>query len=115
MTTARSRPLYSGDNGGRLALSTRPRLLRFGERAGLKILPGTDPLPFAGQEARVGAYGMLIPGWESGDRPLERLVARLAELSHSPQEFGGLTGMTSFVKLQIAMQLRKRRRRGAQT
>ena len=115
MTAKRDRPLYSGDNGGRLAWSSRPRLLRVGERAGLKILPGTDPLPFAGQEARVGAFGMLVPNWEAGGRPLERLVANLAQLPQSPREFGGLTGLPAFVKFQIAMQLRKRRRRSAHT
>jgi hypothetical protein len=110
MTAPRERPLYSGDNGGRLAWSLRPQLLRLGERAGLKILPGTDPLPFAGQESRVGGFGMLIPDWDPAGRPLEQLVARLAQLPESPREFGGLTGVSAFVRLQIAMQLRKRRR-----
>jgi hypothetical protein len=115
MTAPRDRKLYSGDNGGRLAWSLRPRLLRLGERSGLKILPGTDPLPFPGQESRVGGFGMLVPSWESGGRPLERLVSRLAQSPDSPQEFGGLTGVAAFVKLQIAMQMRKRRRRSAHT
>jgi hypothetical protein len=115
MTARRDRPLYSGDNGGRLAGSLRPRLLRLGKRVGLKVLPGTDPLPFPGQESRVGGFGMLLPEWESAGRPLERLVARLAQLPDSPQKFGKLTGLPTFIKLQIAMQLRKRKRRSAHT
>jgi hypothetical protein len=115
MASKRRRPLYAGDNGGRLAWSTRPRLLTQGEKIGVKVLPGTDPLPFAGQEERVGGYGMFVPSWDSSDRPLQQLVARLAQSAASPVEFGGLTGLTSFVKLQIAMQMRKRRRGSAHT
>lgn len=115
MSASRDRPLYAGDNGGRLGLSTRPRLLQFGEQRGHKVLPGTDPLPFQGQETRVGTFGMLISDWQATDRPLERLAARLAALPKSPVEFGGLTGLLPFVKLQIAMQMRKRARRGSAT
>jgi len=113
MRAPRDRALFLGDNGGRLSLTTRPRLLQLGERSGLKVLPGTDPLPFAGQEFRVGSFGMLLPDWDSCGRPLEQLVARLVGAPASPAEFGGLTGMATFVKLQIAMQLRKRARRSA--
>jgi hypothetical protein len=113
MRAKRDRALFLGDNGGRLSLTTRPRLLRLGERSGLKVLPGTDPLPFAGQEFRVGSFGMLLPDWDACGRPLEQLVARLVAAPASPTEFGGLTGMATFVKLQIAMQLRKRARRSA--
>jgi len=109
MRAPRSQPLFLGDNGGRLSLSTRPRLLRVGEQAGLTVLPGTDPLPFRGQERRVGSFGMLLPDWEAGARPLEQLRQRLAAASPKPREFGKLTGPISFVKLQVAMQLRKRR------
>jgi hypothetical protein len=106
----RSRPIYLGDNGGRLAMSTRPRLFQLGESAGLKVLPGTDPLPFAGQETRVGTFGMLVPNWDSHGRPLAQLAERLSsEPPTSPNEFGTLTGLIPFIKLQIAMQLRKRR------
>lgn len=110
MTAARNRPLYGGDNGGRLSLSVRPDLLKFGEQRGHKVLPGTDPLPFPGQEARVGTFGMILEDWEPTDRPLERLTARLAALQDSPVGFGSLTGLVPFVRLQIAMQMRKRAR-----
>ena len=110
MTAARNRPLYGGDNGGRLNLSIRPDLLKFGEQRGHKVLPGTDPLPFPGQEARVGTFGMILPDWTPTHRPLEQLTARLAGLQESPVEFGNLTGLVPFIRLQIAMQMRKRAR-----
>jgi hypothetical protein len=109
MRAPRKRAIFLGDNGGRLALSTRPRLFGIGERSGLKVLPGTDPLPFHGQERRVGSFGLMLSHWDSGGRPLEQLAARLRAEPKTPREFGGLTGVLPFVKLQIAMQLRKRR------
>lgn len=113
MRAPRTRPLYLGDNGGRLALSTRPQLLNRGESLGLKVLPGTDPLPFSGQESRVGTFGMLLRGWYPEERPLAQFVRRLGDLPQSPTQFGSLTGIAPFVRLQIAMQMRKRARRGA--
>lgn len=112
MRTPRARPLYLGDNGGRLALSTRPQLLRSGETLGHKVLPGTDPLPFPGQEARVGTFGLYLTGWDATDRPLTEFARRLQAAAVSPCQFGGLTGIVPFVRLQIGMQLRKRARRG---
>jgi hypothetical protein len=58
---------------------------------------------------------MLIPDWDSGGRPLQQLVVRLSKLQRSPREFGSLTGVSTFVKSQIGMQLRKRMRKGATT
>jgi hypothetical protein len=109
MHARREKPLFLGDNGGRLSLSSRPRLFAIGEHSGLKVLPGTDPLPFPGQERRVGSFGLVLPDWDSADRPLAQLAARLRALPATPKEFGDLTGVIPFVKLQIAMQLRKRR------
>ena len=113
MRTARSKPLFLGDNGGRLALSRRPALLGEGERLGHRVLPGTDPLPFPGQEKKVGSFGIVLTDWDAGDRPLQRFVERLAQERSSPQKFGSLTGVVAFVKLQVGMQLRKRARLGA--
>jgi hypothetical protein len=109
MRAPRKSAIFLGDNGGRLSMSTRPRLFRVGERSGLKVLPGTDPLPFRGQERRVGSFGMMLPDWDSRGRPLEQLTARLRAAPATPTEFGGLTGIIPFIKLQIAMQMRKRR------
>jgi hypothetical protein len=109
MRSQRPRPLFLGDNGGRLSLTAQPRLLRDGERAGHRVLPGTDPLPFAGQERRVGGFGMFLTDWELTDRPLAQLVARLSAADSAPHTYGSLTGPIPFVRLQIAMQLRKRR------
>jgi hypothetical protein len=109
MQSPRDQPIFLGDNGGRLSMSTRPRLFAVGERSGLKVLPGTDPLPFRGQESRVGSFGMLLPDWTPGEHPLAQFVERLQRAPATPREFGGLTGIVPFVKLQIAMQLRKRR------
>jgi hypothetical protein len=111
MRGPRSKPLFLGDNGGRLALSTRPSLLTEGEGLGHRVLPGSDPLPFPGEERKVGSYGIMLHEWDAGDRPLQRLVEVLGNRPGSPQPFGRLTGIASFLRLQFGMQVRKRLRR----
>ncbi len=104
----RSRPLFLGDNAGRLALGGRPALLVEGERRGHRILPGTDPLPFPGEERKVGSFGLVLRDWVLGERPLQRCALALSAPDASAQPFGRLTGLLPFLKLQVSMQLRKR-------
>jgi hypothetical protein len=106
-----SKLLFLTDNGGRLAMSRRPVLLREAERLGRWALPGTDPLPFPGEHRKVGTHGVVIADWESCARPLARLVEILGNHSTRLQPFGKLTGVADFVRLQVGMQVRKRWRR----
>ena len=55
--------LFLGDNGGRPAFWSRPPLFARAERQGLRILPGTDPLPFASQSHRPGKFGFALTGF----------------------------------------------------
>lgn len=96
-----------GDNGGRLKFGPAPRLLRRAESLGYKVLPGTDPLPFPDQAARVGSAGFVLDEWEGTSRPGRELVERLRQMQHSPRRYATLTGLVDFTRLQVAMQLRK--------
>lgn len=96
-----------GDNSGRLRFGPVPRLLRSGQTRGFAVLPGTDPLPFAGQAARVGSAGFVLQGWQGGAQPGRELVERIRQLDGSPPRYARLTGLIDFARLQVAMQLRK--------
>ena len=102
------RTLFWGDNGGRLALGPRPRLLVEAERRGGVILPGSDPLPFSGQEKRAGSFGFVLEGGVDVTRPAASLMTSLRELPASPPAFGRANGLVSFVQCQLRMALRKR-------
>ena len=103
-----NRSLWLGDNGGRWAGRPEPPLFDQARRKGLAIVPGSDPLPFSGQAARAGSYGFLVPG-PLPERPAEAVLdaVRAAAPGDLPV-YGRRTGVVTFVRNQIAMQLRRR-------
>jgi hypothetical protein len=108
------RPLYLGDNGGRLSLAPRPRL--FARAAGHRmwVLPGSDPLPFAGQLSKVAGYGFVAEVALGHETPFATLKGYLDRLETAPRLFGRLETLPGFIRSQVAMQLQKRYRPRAQ-
>jgi hypothetical protein len=108
---------FLGDNGGRPRLGAEPSLFAVAREHGILVLPGSDPLPFQGREARVGSYGFTLAGPDpvSGGSPDAWVRTALAGLDRQPPVFGGREGVIRFVRSQVGMQLVKRRRRRAAT
>jgi hypothetical protein len=106
---------FLGDNGGRPRLGLAPPLFALARERGIPVLPGSDPLPFPGQDARVGSYGFTLAGADPapGGSPDAWVRAALAGLDRQPPVFGGREGLIRFVRSQIGMQFVKRRRRRA--
>lgn len=85
------------DNGGRPALSLRPRLLTLAAQRGFGVLCGSDPLPLRGEERRVGRDGSIFLRSFDLDRPSDSTRSLLTDRSHSPRPFGRGLGWPSFV------------------
>jgi hypothetical protein len=62
-----------GDIAMRPSLWLEPRLMRLARRRGFGLAAGSDPLPFAGEERKVGSFGMAGRAELSMDAPLESL------------------------------------------
>jgi hypothetical protein len=101
---------FLGDNGGRPAMVPRSRLFGLAERMGIRVLPGSDPLPFPSEARRAGSFGFSISGSIDPDRPAEDLKRKLLDPVIRPQLFGRLERIDRFVINQFAMQIVKRRR-----
>jgi hypothetical protein len=102
--------VFLGDNGNRLAFGPEPAPLAAARRAGRPILPGSDPLPLAGEEARVGAYGFAVDVALDPLRPAAALLALLK--SGSPLVvFGRREAFARFVGNQLALRLKSPQRR----
>jgi hypothetical protein len=99
--------VFLGDNGNRLALGPEPKQLAAARRAGRRVLPGSDPLPLPGEEARVGSYGFAIDVPLDRLRPAAALVALLASGSVATA-FGRRTPLTRFVGRQLALKWKQR-------
>ncbi|HEX3130500.1 MAG TPA: hypothetical protein VH394_24395 [Thermoanaerobaculia bacterium] len=102
-TLERDGELFLGDNGGRLG--PEPALFRRARKLGIRVLPGSDPLPFARHAGLAGSYGFILPHAVDWDRPAEMLLRRIRE-SGQPRAFGRRAGLPRFLRDQVGMQLR---------
>jgi hypothetical protein len=105
----RGEAVFLGDNGGRAAFWPRPALFDRVEAAGRRVLPGSDPLPFASHVARVGSYGLLVGMDIEIAAPFPGLRALLADPKPALATFGRRATPLAFLRDQIAMQVIKRR------
>ena len=103
------RHVLLGDNGNRLELGPDPAEFAAARRAGRAVLPGSDPLPLRGEEARVGAYGFAADVTLDPLRPAASLLALLKSAS-AFVVFGRRQPLGRFVGNQVALKLKSRRR-----
>lgn len=97
--------LFVGDSGGRPVFWPTPRLFATAAKRGIRMLPGSDPLPLPGEELRVGSYGAAIEGQCTDHRPAKALKTLLADHSLPIQPFGNRQGAFRFFATQLALRL----------
>lgn len=68
-----------GDTAMRPVGFPQPSLMRLARQRGFRIIAGSDPLPFPGEECRLGAYGIALEAAFDPARPAESLRRALAE------------------------------------
>ena len=56
-----------GDTTLRPTIWSEPRLMRYARGKGFRIVAGSDPLPFSGEESFMGMYGTWLEGKMNGD------------------------------------------------
>ncbi len=113
VATARPGELFLGDESSRPFFWGTPRHFHEARARGLGVLPGTDPLPFPHESQRAGSFGFTTRMAFDASRPAASLKAHLRGANVEIRPFGRLEGPLLFVRNQVAMQLRKRRRRRA--
>ena len=103
--------LFLGDNGGRPVFWPKPAYFKQAEQQGLKVLPGTDPLPFSSESGRPGSFGFTIQGFIDPARPAQSVKQILLDPNTKLQSYGKREMPLRFFRNQIAMQLVKRMRK----
>lgn len=101
--------LFLGDNGGRSSLLPFPTQFNLAEEHGMKILPGSDPLPFPQEASRPMSYGFVLNINFDELNPWESVKRSLLPNNLTFEKFGNLTSPLKFIKTQLAMQLKKRK------
>lgn len=97
--------LFLGDNGGRPKFWRTPSYFLLAQQKGLKILPGTDPLPITSQFYRPGSFGFSIPGRLDLENPGRHLKELLLNPELSLQAYGALDSPWRFFQNQLAMRM----------
>lgn len=95
--------LFLGDNSGRPAFWPCPALFQLAEAKGLRILPGTDPLPLASECDRPGRFGFKLPAALDQDKPGQSLKQRLLDASVPLHPYGHLESPMRFLQNQLAI------------
>jgi len=101
---------FLGDNSGRASFLPYPALFKMAEKKAIRILPGSDPLPFASESGRVGRFGFLLDVDMNPDRPAQSIKSILMDSDQAVRPYGQLETPFCFVRNQLIMQLRKRLR-----
>ena len=71
--------LFLGDNGNRPFFWPLPPVFAAGQRGRCRNLPGSDPLPLAGEEGQAGRCGFWCEGVVDADRPFASVAALLRD------------------------------------
>jgi len=98
---------FIGDNAGRLALWPEPVEFKTAARRNVRILPGSDPLPYKSQVSSVGRFGLVLDRGIDISRPFRELRRLLLDEDSILQPYGSLERLLPFIRYQIGMQLRK--------
>ena len=100
-------PIFLGDNGGRPNFWLRPRYFQQAETKGIKILPGSDPLPLVSEYSRPGSFGFTIEDSLSWEKPGKGIEQMLLDPQISLQPYGSLENPVRFISNQLAIRYRK--------
>ena len=101
----RNKDFFLGDNGGRPIFWPAPTLFASAKVKGIKILPGSDPLPLPSEVYRVGSFGFIINRETDGTVSAEQLKQILHSEDCSISSYGRLLSPYSFFSNQLRIRL----------
>ncbi len=99
---------FLGDNGNRPFFWPLPALFARAASRGIRNLAGSDPLPFPGQENKVGSFGVRLSGRIDPLRPFSSLRTLLQNPELRLHPFGRTERLYPFLKHQLWMQFSKK-------
>ncbi|MCP4148303.1 MAG: DUF1643 domain-containing protein [bacterium] len=99
--------LFIGDNSGRPVFWGTPPQFKTAATLKLPLLNGSDPLPFSGEESKVGSYGFSVNGDFDPEKPAKSLQEIILSKKTEIKPFGKRDSTLSFFKRQAKMYLKK--------
>jgi len=102
--------LFIGDTTMRNTLWLEPKLMKRARKKGFSVIAGSDPLPFGGEELRIGSFGFLIEGEFDVDQPAQSLRDLLNRSRKKIKLIGRRNDVFTFVRRQHKIMMEKRTR-----
>lgn len=99
--------LHLGDNSGRPVFWVRSPYFQQAAAQGLRILPGTDPLPLATEYQRPGSFGFKTQGILDRQRPGQAMKQLLADPAAPISPYGALENPLRFLQNQLRIRAQK--------
>lgn len=108
LTSADGSALFVGDTGNRPAALPVPRLLRRARDLGIRVLPGSDPLPLSFHVRRAGRCGVFLECTPDLHGPAGQIRRLLLGTRSQPETFRQPEPLVPFAVAQTLMQLTRR-------
>lgn len=100
-----SKHFFLGDNSGRPSIWHKPLHFDKAMDKGLRVLPGTDPLPLPWESSRVGTFGFITYGSLDLNYPARSIKKLMLDPHQLFETYGSLENPVRFVKNQSAIRL----------
>jgi hypothetical protein len=102
--------LFIGDTAMRPSLWPLPDLMRNAMQNGWRVVAGSDPLPFSGEETSFGRYGCSILSEWDPMKPTHSLYEALTNKDKPIQRWGRRRGTLEFLRRQAQIMKEKQGR-----
>jgi len=96
--------LYLGDNSGRPGILPDPAEFAVASDSDMRILPGSDPLPFGSEYDRAGSFGFYVDELADHESIWPQLRPLLQQGEGNLRNYGSLESSFRFARNQVAMQ-----------
>jgi hypothetical protein len=95
--------LFIGDSSSRPSIWPKPKLYALAKKYDVRIIRGSDPLPFKEEINRVGSFGFIIEGNWREDKPAEYLRNIMVTPKKVINNFGCQDRTATFLKRQLKL------------
>ncbi|MBT8360358.1 MAG: hypothetical protein KJO32_05340, partial [Deltaproteobacteria bacterium] len=107
ISTKHDFPVILGDNGNRPLFWPSPRQFSMAAQMKCGFISGSDPLPLAGHDQRVGTHGCWIAKQQLSRRSPVEDLKKLVTLPDCLSCYGKKTGAFQFFRDQLLLNLKK--------
>ena len=99
--------LLIGDNSARPSVWLKPLIYRNGEKLGIPIINGSDPLPLDGEDEKAGSYFFMVKGSFDPKKPLGSIKKILKSDVKKVMNMGKRDSLFNFFRRQAKIMLKK--------